>query len=71
MKITTEKAAEALELLPEDMRESVVAYLLEQAEKFCILKEQIAQGVQDVGDQRISEWDFESFLRRARISTAK
>jgi hypothetical protein len=33
MKTTTEKAAEALELLPEDMRETAVAYLLEQAGK--------------------------------------
>jgi hypothetical protein len=71
MKTTTEKAAEALELLPEDMRESAVAYLLEQAEKFRILKEQIAEGMQDVAEQRVSEWNFEKFLRRARTSAAK
>jgi len=34
MKTTTEKAAAALELLPEEMREPAVQYLLEQAEKF-------------------------------------
>ena len=41
MKTTSEKAAEALELLPEEMREPAVAYLLEQAERFRVLKEQI------------------------------
>jgi hypothetical protein len=71
MKTTTEKAAEALELLPEDMREPAVAYLLEQAEKFRVLKEQIAEGIQDVAEQRVSEWNFEEFLRRARTSAAK
>jgi hypothetical protein len=35
---TTEKAAAALDLLPEEMREPAVAYLLEQAEKFHVLK---------------------------------
>ena len=43
MKTTSEKAAEALDLLPEEMREPAVAYLLEQAEKFRALKEQIAE----------------------------
>jgi hypothetical protein len=71
MKTTTEKAAEALELLPEDMREPAVAYLLEQAEKFRVLKEQIAEGMQDVAEQRVSEWNFEEFLHRARTSAAK
>jgi hypothetical protein len=71
MKTTAEKAAEALELLPEDMREPAVAYLLEQAEKFRVLKEQVAEGMQDIAEQRVSEWNFDEFLRRARTSTAK
>jgi len=66
MKTTTEKAVEALDLLPEDMREPAVAYLLEQAEKFRALKEQIAEGMEDVSAGRLSEWNFEEFLRRAR-----
>jgi predicted transcriptional regulator len=66
MKTTTEKAAEALDLLPEEMREPAVAYLLEQAEKFRALKEQIAEGLQDVAAGRVSEWNFEEFLRQAR-----
>jgi hypothetical protein len=33
MTSTTEKAVAALEMLPEELREPAVAYLLEQAEK--------------------------------------
>jgi hypothetical protein len=66
MKTTTEKAAEALDLLPEEMREPAVAYLLEQAEKFRVLKELIAEGMEDVAAGRVSEWNFEEFLREAR-----
>ena len=68
MKTTTEKAAEALDLLPEEMREPAVAYLLEQAQKFRVLKEQIAEGMADVAAGRVSEWNFDEFLREARNS---
>ncbi len=71
MKTTTEKAAEALDLLPEEMREPAVAYLLEQAEKFRALKEQIAEGLEDVAAGRVSEWNFEEFLRQARTTRLK
>ena len=71
MKTTTEKAAEALDLLPEEMREPAVAYLLEQAEKFRALKEQIAEGTEDIASGRVSEWNFEEFLRHARASKLK
>jgi len=71
MKTTTQRAAEALELLPEDMREPAVAYLLEQAEKFRALKEQITEGIADVAAGRISEWNFGEFLREARNSNIK
>jgi hypothetical protein len=71
MKTTTEKAAEALDLLPEEMREPAVAYLLEQAEKFRALKEQIAEGLEDVAAGRVSEWNFEEFLRLARTTKLK
>jgi hypothetical protein len=54
MKTTTAKAAEALELLPEEMREPAIAYLLEQAERFRSLKEQIAEGTEDVAAGRVS-----------------
>ncbi len=71
MKTTTEKAAAALDLLPEDLREPAVAYLLEQAEKFRTLKEQIAEGLDDVAAGRVSEWSFEAFLREARTAKLK
>ena len=71
MKTTTEKAAEALDLLPEEMREPAVAYLLEQAEKFRVLKEQIAEGEEDIASGRVSKWNFEEFLRHTRASKIK
>jgi hypothetical protein len=71
MKTTAEKAAAALELLPEDMRETAVAYILEQAEKFRVLREQIAEGMEDVAAGRVSEWNFDEFLREARKSKVK
>jgi len=69
MMTTTERAAAALDLLPEEMREPAVAYLLEQAEKFRVLKELVAEGMADVEAGRISEWNFEDFLREARSKT--
>jgi hypothetical protein len=63
---TTEKAAAALDLLPEEMREPAVAYLLEQAEKFRALKELVAEGMDDAAAGRILEWNFQDFLREAR-----
>jgi hypothetical protein len=71
MKTTTQRAAEALDLLPEDMREPAVAYLLEQAEKFRVLKEQIAEGMEDVAEGRVSRWNFAEFLRQARTAKAE
>jgi len=67
MKTTAERAAEALELLPEEMREPAVAYLIEQAEKFRMLKQDIDKGLADIEAGRIREWDFADFLRRARL----
>jgi hypothetical protein len=66
MASTTEKAVAALELLPEDLREPAVSYLLEQAEKFRALKEDVDQGLADVAAGRVRDWDFADFLRRAR-----
>lgn len=66
MSTTSEKAAAALDLLPEEMREAAVAYLIEQAEKFCTLRQMIAEGMEDVNAGRVSEWNFDDFLRRAQ-----
>ena len=70
MKSTTERAA-ALDLLPEEMREPAVAYLVEQAEKFRNLKALVAEGMADVEAGRIAEWDFDDFLRKARSTRPK
>jgi hypothetical protein len=71
MTSTTEKAAAALELLPEEMREPAIQYLLEQAEKFRALKELVGEGLDDVARGRVSEWDFQDFLREARTARLK
>jgi len=71
MKSTTERAAAALDLLPEEMREPAVAYLLEQAEKFRTLKALVAEGIADVEAGRVAEWDFDDFLRKARAARPK
>jgi hypothetical protein len=68
MTTTTEKAAAALELLPEEMREPAVAYLIEQAEKFRVLKELVAEGMADVEAGRVSEWNPEQGARAASIA---
>ena len=65
MKPFKERAAEALELLPEEMQERVVAYIFEQAEKFRVLKAEIDKGLADVEAGRMRDWDFADFLRRA------
>jgi hypothetical protein len=67
MSTTTEKAAAALDLLPEEMREPAVAYLIEQAEKFRALKHEIDQGLDDVRAGRVAEWNFAEFLRQSGI----
>ena len=66
MATTTERAAAALESLPEEMREPAVQYLFEQAEKFRVLKELVAEGIDDIAQDRVAEWNFRDFLRRAR-----
>jgi predicted transcriptional regulator len=71
MKSTTEKAAEALDLLPEELREPAVAYLIEQAEKFRVLKREIDKGLADIEAGRVREWDFAGFLRRANLTEPK
>jgi hypothetical protein len=68
MKPFTERAAEALDLLPEEMREPAVAYILEQAEKFQVLKREVEKGIASADAGRVREWDFADFLRRAGLS---
>ena len=63
-----EKAAAALELLPEKMREPAAAYWLEQARKFRALREQIADGMEDIAAGRVTVWNLDEFLQEARTS---
>jgi hypothetical protein len=67
MKPFKERAAEALELLPEEMQERAVAYIFEQAEKYRVLKQLIDEGLADIEAGRVREWDFADFLRRAKL----
>jgi predicted transcriptional regulator len=66
-----EKAAAALELLPEELREPAVAYLIEQAEKYQALKALIDEGMEDIDAGRVSDWNFGEFLRDAKRSAGK
>jgi len=66
MKPFKERAAEALELLPEEMQERAVAYIFEQAEKYRVLKNLIDEGLADVEAGNVTEWNVEEFLREAR-----
>jgi hypothetical protein len=65
---SAEKAAAALELLPEELREPAVAYLLEQAEKFRAFQQDIDKANESVEAGQVRDWDFADFLRRARLS---
>jgi hypothetical protein len=65
MTTDAEKAAAALELLPEELREPAVAYIIEQAEKFQTLKATVQEGIGDLEAGRVRKWDFADFLRRA------
>jgi predicted transcriptional regulator len=65
MSSAVDKAVEALELLPEEMREPAAAYLLSQARKFRALKDAIDEGVADVEAGRVVPWDLDDFLKQA------
>jgi hypothetical protein len=65
MSTSIEKAAAAIELLPEEVRESAVAYLIEQGEKLRSLRYEIDRGMEDVLAGRVTEWNFAEFLRRS------
>ena len=62
----TKRAAEALELLPEEMQEAAVAYLYEQGEKFRRLKELVQEGIDDVEAGRVSPFDINEIRALAR-----
>jgi hypothetical protein len=47
--------------------ELAVAYLLEQAGKFRVLEALVDDGMEDVKAGRISEWEFDEFLRQQSL----
>jgi hypothetical protein len=65
MSSAAEKVAEALELLPEEMREPAADYLLAQAKKFRALRDAIDEGLADVEAERVVPCDLADFLQRA------
>jgi predicted transcriptional regulator len=68
MASAAEKVIEALELLPEEMREPAAGYLLAQAKKFRALKDAVDEAMADVDAGRVVPWDLADFLQRARQS---
>ncbi|WP_295849359.1 hypothetical protein [Tardiphaga sp.] len=67
MSLTIEKAIEALEAMPDEMRESAVAHLVRQVEKFKALKSAIDEGMADVEAGRVFPWDPEDIWQRAKL----
>ena len=58
----SERAAAALELLPEELQERAVAYLLEEADKLAALRYEISLGMADVEAGRVVDWEPNMFL---------
>lgn len=68
----SERAAAALERLPEDMQERAIAFLLEEADKLAALKTEIALGLADLDTGRVVSWDPQMFTNEIEaIAKAK
>lgn len=61
-----EKVTEALELLPEEMRDDAADKFLSYARKLKHLRAEIQIGLDDVAAGRVVPWDPEDIWRRAR-----
>jgi hypothetical protein len=66
MSSPVDKVVEALELLPEEMRDPAAVYLLSQAKKFRALSDAIDEGMADLKADRMVPWDLKDFLKQAR-----
>ncbi len=62
MKNFKEEALAALERLPEEMQQSAVAYLLEQADKLEALRADLQEGSDDIKAGRVWTWNLDEFL---------
>ena len=68
----SERAAAALERLPEDLQERAVAFFLEEADRLAALRRDIAAGLADVEAGRVVPWNPDMFQRRIdAIANAK
>ncbi len=61
----SEQAAAELEKLPEDVQEAMLARIMEQTERFRLLKAVVDDGLRAAEDGRVRAWDFDSFLMEA------
>jgi len=66
MSSPAEKVAEALDLLPEEMRDEAADKFLSYARKLKQLQAEIQIGLDDVAAGRVVPWDPEDVWRRAR-----
>ena len=71
MSSPAEKVTEALELLPEDIRDEAADKFLSYARRLKQLRAEIQLGLDDVAAGRVVPWDPEDFLRRAREANSK
>ena len=60
----SERAAAALELLPEELQERAVAFFLDEVDKLAELKREIALGMADVEAGRTLPWDPQRYIDR-------
>lgn len=68
----SERAAAALEQLPDELQERAVSFFLEEVDKLAELKRAIALGMADVEAGRVVPWDPQKFSDRIdAISKAK
>lgn len=59
----SERAAAALERLPEDMQERIATYLVEEADKLEWLRREVALGIADVEAGRVVPWNPDEFFK--------
>ena len=59
----SERAAAALELLPEELQEQIATYLVEEADKLEWLRREVALGIADAEAGRVVPWNPDEFFK--------
>jgi hypothetical protein len=67
MKSARERSVEAIDSMAESLQERFADFLQDQVEKHQRLKDLVHEGIADVEAGRVHEWDFDDFLRGARL----